>query len=86
VTNTNNDIVNELPVVNVVAGIIYNHDRSKVLLSKRKLTQHQGGRWEFPGGKIEAAEDQQTALARELKEELDIQLGSATLFTDIRHD
>ena len=75
-----------LTVVNVVAGIIYNGDRTKVLLSKRKPEQHQGGLWEFPGGKVEASEDQQSALARELKEELNIQPGSASFYTDVRHD
>lgn len=77
--------MNELSAVNVVAGIIYNDDRSKILLSKRKAGQHQGGLWEFPGGKIEASEDQRNALARELKEELGIQPGSATFYTDVEH-
>ncbi len=77
--------MNELSVINVVAGIIYSDDRSKILLSKRKLEQHQGGLWEFPGGKIEASEAQHIALARELKEELDIRPGSASYFIDVEH-
>ena len=77
--------MNELSVVNVVAGIIYNDDRTHILLSKRKPEQHQGGLWEFPGGKIESSEDQCTALARELKEELDIQPGSASFYFDVQH-
>ncbi len=76
----------QLNVVTVVAGIIYNNDQSKILLSKRKREQHQGGLWEFPGGKVETSEDQQTALARELKEELGIKPGSANFFIDVQHD
>jgi len=71
--------------VHVVAGIIYNDDRSEVLLSLRKPEQHQGGLWEFPGGKIEPQEDQQAALARELKEELDIVPGNASFYLDQSH-
>ena len=77
--------MDEQSVVNVVAGIIYNDDRSHILLSKRKPEQHQGGLWEFPGGKIETFEDQRKALARELKEELNIQPGSASFYIDVQH-
>jgi len=71
--------------VHVVAGIIYNADRTEILLSLRKPEQHQGGLWEFPGGKIEVGEGQQDALARELKEELNIVPGSASFYLDINH-
>ena len=35
----------------VAAGVIYNSD-GKILIAKRADNQHQGGLWEFPGGKI----------------------------------
>lgn len=56
--------------VNVAVGVIIQGDR--ILLSFRHQQQHQGGKWEFPGGKIEADESVIEALARELQEELSI--------------
>jgi len=58
--------------IDVVAGIIYNEDRTEILLALRPSTKHQGDLWEFPGGKIETGESPQTALIRELKEEIGI--------------
>ncbi|OOZ41876.1 hypothetical protein BOW53_02240 [Solemya pervernicosa gill symbiont] len=54
----------------VVAAIIDREER--VLLALRHKHLHQGGLWEFPGGKIEAGESEQAALVRELDEELGI--------------
>ena len=43
-------------------------------MSQRGPGAGQAGRWEFPGGKREPGEDDQTALARELREELGVDL------------
>ena len=53
-----------------VAAVV--NDRNEVLVSQRKQGAHLGGYWEFPGGKLEQGESLETALGRELKEELDI--------------
>ena len=58
--------------IDVVAGIIFDDQQDRVLLAFRKPEQHQGDRWEFPGGKMEPNESQQDALARELLEELNL--------------
>lgn len=58
--------------IRVVAGIIWNEDQTKILLSQRKKEQDFSGLWEFPGGKVEDSEDDGTALIRELQEELNI--------------
>lgn len=44
-----------------------------ILVGQRPETHTLGGLWEFPGGKIEMGESPEIALARELREELDIE-------------
>lgn len=63
---------NEAPPVIVSAGVIV--EGARVLLSQRKSGTHLAGAWEFPGGKVEAGEDPRDALARELREELGIEV------------
>ena len=59
--------------IKVVCGILIWND--KVLIGKRKLTnQHQPGKWEFPGGKMEEGETIDETIIREFKEELDIEI------------
>ncbi|WP_374088863.1 Nudix family hydrolase [Methylomicrobium lacus] len=68
----------------VAAGVIKGSD-GKILIAKRDESLHQGGLWEFPGGKIEAGETPEQALCRELKEELDIEVCSAAPLITIHH-
>ena len=70
--------------VHVAVGLIFN-STDKVLIAKRPDSAHQGGLWEFPGGKVEACETVKDALARELLEELGISIQSAKAVMQISH-
>lgn len=74
--------------IHVVAAIIFSPQRDRVLISRRHEHLHQGGKWEFPGGKIEPGEAAGAALARELHEELgiDINIDTSELLTEVSHD
>ena len=45
---------------------------NKIMICQRRPGAHNGLKWEFPGGKLEAGESPEDALARELREELAI--------------
>ena len=69
----------------MAAGVLGNA-RGEILVARRFEHAHQGGLWEFPGGKLEAGEDARAGLARELDEELGITLDSARPLIRVRHD
>lgn len=58
-------------MTDVVAALIRDGD-GRLLACKRPAGKHLGGKWEFPGGKVEAGEDPAAALVRELREELGV--------------
>lgn len=74
-----------MTVVHVAVGVILDAD-NHVLITRRARDAHQGGLWEFPGGKVEAHETPLAALARELREELGIAIGRTSALLDVRHD
>ena len=55
-----------------VAVAVVLSPQGKVLMTRRHARTHQGGKWEFPGGKVEQGESVTDALARELLEEVGI--------------
>ena len=55
----------------VTAAVI--EKSGKILIAQRRKGRTLGGRWEFPGGKIEPGETSEECLKRELKEEFDIE-------------
>ncbi|MEQ7920792.1 Nudix family hydrolase [Xanthomonas sp. WHRI 1810A] len=71
--------------VHVAAAVIRGAD-GKILIARRADTQHQGGLWEFPGGKVEPGEAVESALARELLEELGIVVTAARPLIKVSHD
>lgn len=71
--------------VEVAAAVIRGAD-DRILIARRPVEKHQGGLWEFPGGKIEPGEHVEVALARELREELGITVREARRLIRIHHD
>ncbi|PTO69115.1 8-oxo-dGTP diphosphatase MutT [Vibrio splendidus] len=72
--------------IHIVAGIIFNQDKSQVFITKRPDDKHKGGFWEFPGGKVEAGETIEQAMARELDEEIGIKVTDQSLFEHLEFD
>ncbi len=58
----------------------------RILLALRQQHQHQGGLWEFPGGKVDAGESGFEALKRELIEEIAIDVVQANPWFQVSHD
>jgi 8-oxo-dGTP diphosphatase len=58
---------------------------TEVLICQRRADQPMGLKWEFPGGKIEAGESAEQALARELDEELGIAAEIGPRVSQLRH-
>ena len=73
-----------MKLLQVAVGVVKNAE-GQVLISLRDESLHQGGLWEFPGGKIEAEESAEQALSRELKEELSITVTAATPLITVKH-
>lgn len=60
------------PHFDVVGALI--EEKGRYLVSQRLREDRFGSMWEFPGGKVEKGEDKETALKREIKEELGIEI------------
>ena len=69
--------------IHVVAAII--KADNKIFATQRGYGEFQG-MWEFPGGKIEANESKETALIREIKEELDVDIQVDDWITRLEYD
>ncbi|MCW8107075.1 8-oxo-dGTP diphosphatase MutT [Alteromonas ponticola] len=70
--------------VQVAVGVIRRAD--DVFICLRSEHQHQGGKWEFPGGKIDHGESVVEALKRELQEEIGISVIRCRPLIEITHD
>ena len=70
----------------VTAAILIKNQ--KVLIARRKYTDSEGGKWEFPGGKIRKNETPRQCLTREMKEEFGIDVSVDEFFaeSDYRYD
>ena len=68
----------------VVAGMIVRD--GKILIAQRPAGKARAGQWEFPGGKTEAGEAPEAALAREIREELGVGVAVGPVWEVLRHD
>lgn len=76
---------NTLPEIHVAAGILTGSDGT-VLVAQRPAGKPQAGAWEFPGGKLAAAETPLAGLVRELQEELGVTVTLARHLVCYHHD
>jgi 8-oxo-dGTP diphosphatase len=72
-------------LIHVAAGAIADQS-GRILIAKRPDAAHQGGLWEFPGGKLEPGERPSDGLARELYEELGIRIRGWRPLIRVEHD
>ena len=72
-----------MKTIQVVAAIIRDGDR--ILATQRGYGAYKDG-WEFPGGKVEPGETPEQALAREIREELDVRIDVGDYLTTIEYD
>jgi 8-oxo-dGTP diphosphatase len=71
--------------IHVAAGAIEDA-AGRILITRRPDHAHQGGLWEFPGGKLDTGETVAEGLARELEEELGIRVQAARPLIRVHHD
>jgi mutator protein MutT len=71
-------------MIHVVAGAVIDA-AGRVLIAQRPRGKHLAGGWEFPGGKLEPGEARATGLARELREELGIEISNPRPLIRVRH-
>ncbi len=69
----------EIPTMLIVVAAALTNEAGEILLQIRPEGRSMAGLWEFPGGKVEAGESPESALVRELKEELGVEIDPANL-------
>ena len=69
-----------------VAAAVLRDASGQVLIAQRPPGKHMAGYWEFPGGKIDAHESAQQALARELSEEIGVALRRCRPLLQLQHE
>ncbi|MET0155941.1 MAG: (deoxy)nucleoside triphosphate pyrophosphohydrolase [Rickettsiales bacterium] len=85
-TDVNAALAKPNPLVLAACAVLHDED-GRILIAERPAGKPYAGFWEFPGGKMHQGESPQSALSRELKEELDIETccGCFTPFRFISH-
>ena len=73
----------ESPIIPVTAAILIHE--GKILIAQREEGLSQGGKWEFPGGKVRPDESPEECLCREIKEELGLDIDVGDIFHVVHH-
>lgn len=73
-----------LPYKRIGVAVIRN-ERGQILIDRRRQEGAMGGLWEFPGGKIEKHETVEECIAREIREELAIEVAVGECLTIVNH-
>ena len=73
-----------MPLVIEVAAALIRDEAGRYLITQRRGGSHLAGLWEFPGGKLEVGESSETALRRELREELGATFAVGKLVETVR--
>jgi 8-oxo-dGTP diphosphatase len=74
-----------ISTIRVVAAALYD-SQGRILIAERPAGKHMAGRWEFPGGKVASGESDAAALARELHEELGVNVTESRELMTLHHD
>lgn len=69
----------------IAVGIIRNAADNRIFITQRQKRSHLAGLWEFPGGKIESGETAAQGLARELEEEIGINISDPVLLQTLNY-
>lgn len=70
----------------VVAAVVCQNGKILTVRKGKTRFAYTSGKWEFPGGKVEAGETEPEALRRELKEELDIEVKVERLLMTVDYE
>ena len=79
------DIQRTMTSIVVVAAVIFLGGKALCVQRPENAREYVSLKWEFPGGKIEPGEDREQALRREIREELDVEIGNLEYFTTVKH-
>lgn len=72
-----------VPHIRVVAAVIAHEDR--YLITQRRPQAALPHLWEFPGGRVEEGEDDASALEREVRHRIDVQVETGQLISFVSH-
>jgi 8-oxo-dGTP diphosphatase len=72
-----------MQIVDVTAAVVI--QGNKILIAQRLATGRHPGRWEFPGGKVEAGESPVECLAREMAEEMGVEVAVGEKLSEVEH-